>query len=171
MAINATIGGSVSNSYVTLDEADTYFESRNHSSDWDECDDETKEKHLITATNQIDWFFDFNGSKTDSTQALSFPRYECYDNKLDEYVESDIIPNKVKYAVFELVLASLNEDRFADDDMIGLQEVQIGTLRVKANSSGSWQKSKQPIPEVVYKILSGLSSLTNSSMFSRVIRF
>jgi len=167
--IDATVGGSVSNSYVTIEEADQYFTSRNHSSDWESVTD--KDKFLITATNQVDWYFNFNGVRTSDTQALEFPRTECYDSKLDQYVASDEIPKKVKYAVFELVLASIDEDRFQDSDMTGLQEVQVGTLRIKSNSSGIWQDKKKPVPDIVVHVLSGLINNLNSSLFSRVVRF
>jgi hypothetical protein len=143
--------------------------NRNHSEEWADIDN--PEPFLISATNQIDWFFEFNGTRTSDTQALQFPRENCYDYKLDKYIASDEIPQKVKYAVCELILASLTEDRFQESDLAGLQEVQVGSLRVKANSAGVWQDKKQPIPEIVYQILSGLSKATVNSMFSRVIRF
>ena len=168
MSIDATVGGEVSNSYVTLAEADAYFESRNYATAWDEIED--PDSFLITATNQIDWFMDFNGSRTSSTQALEWPRFEAYDYKLDEYIASDIIPNKVKYGVLELVLASLEEDRFTDGDMDGIQEVKVGSLQVKANSS-AWQPRKESIPKIVNQILSGLVKPTANGVFSRVTRF
>lgn len=169
MDIDATVGGTVSNSYVTLDEANAYFSSRNFSSAWEDVEDPNS--FLITATNQIDWFMQFNGKRTTTTQALSWPRTDVYDSRLDEYVASDIIPNKVKYATLELVLSSLSADRFADDDMAGIQEVKIGTLKVVANSSGAWQNKKKPMPDIIYRILSGLTKGTNIDMFSRVQRF
>jgi len=169
MPLVTTVGGSVSNSYVSSSEADAYFETRNHSADWETVED--PEKFLITATNQIDWFFKFNGSRTSSDQALEWPRYECYDYKLDEYVVSDEIPKKVKYAVYELILASIEEDRFQESDMAGLQEIQVGSLRVKANSSGAWQNGKKPIPDIVTRLLSGYSNMTSGANFSRVKRF
>ena len=167
--IDATVGGTVANAYITVNEADDYFTKRSHASDWDSVND--KEQFIISSTNQIDWFFKFNGQRTSTTQALEFPRYECYDYKIDNYVASDEIPNKVKYAVCELILANISEDKFQESDMAGIQEVQVGSLRVKANSSGVWQDKKQPIPEIVYQILSGLTEPTTSNMFSRVVRY
>jgi hypothetical protein len=167
--INADIGTSTSNSYLTLDEVNEYFATRSYSSEWDSITD--KEQFIISATNQIDWFFEFNGERISDTQALQFPRQNCYDYKLDKFVAVDEIPQKIKYAVCELILASLSEDRFQESDLAGLQEVQVGSLRVKANSAGAWQDKKQPIPEIVYQILSGLSKATVNSMFSRVVRF
>lgn len=167
--IDATVGGTTSNSYVTEAEVNAYMEVRNHASLWETIDD--PEPFIISATNQIDWFMKFNGQKTSSTQALMFPRTDCYDYKLDEYVASDSIPSKVKYAVCELILASLEEDRFKDSDMAGIQQVQVGSLKIVANSVGTWQSKKKPMPDMIYTILSGLLDPTSNTMFSRVIRY
>lgn len=167
--IDATVGGTTSNSYVTEAEVDAYMESRNHSSLWSDVED--AEPFIISATNQIDWFMKFNGYKTSSIQALMFPRSDCYDYKLDEYVASDIIPQKVKYATCELILASLEEDRFKDSDMAGIQQVQVGSLKIVANSVGTWQSKKKPMPDIIYQILSGMLDPISNTMFSRVIRY
>lgn len=167
--IDATIGGTTSNSYVTIDEVNTYMDNRNHSEEWANIDN--TEPFLISATNQIDWFIKFNGEKVLSTQALMFPRNNCYDYKLDEYVASDIIPIKVKNAVCELILASLEEDRFKDNDMAGIQQVQVGSLKIVANSVGAWQTKKKPIPDIIYRILSGLLDPMSNTVFSRAIRY
>lgn len=168
MTIDATIGGTISNSYVTVSEANSYFESRNFASEWESITE--PEQYLISATNQIDWFIKFKGSKVSTDQALMWPRNECYDSFLDEYVANDIIPKKIKHAVFELILSSLEEDRMQDSDMLGLQEIKVSSLKVVANSVGAWQPTKTKIPSIVYTILSGISEST-SSMFSRAERF
>jgi len=74
MALIATIGGSTSNSYVTLTEANDYFADRLNTAEWDAVGSETKEKALITATRRIDEE-QFLGYKVSLTQALKWPRY------------------------------------------------------------------------------------------------
>lgn len=167
MALITDINSSVMNSYVTAQEANTYFANRGHGETWEDI--ENPDAFLISATNQIDWFMNFLGSKVSSEQPLEWPRADCYDSKNQAYVPIDVIPTKVKHAVLELAIASLDEDRLADSDMAGLQEVKVGSLKVVSNLVGPWQETKKPIPPVIYRILSGI--ITNSSsMFRRTVR-
>ena len=53
MAIDATIAGEDSNSYVTIAEADTYASERGHSS-WEDLDDDEKSAALINAAEFLD---------------------------------------------------------------------------------------------------------------------
>lgn len=165
MALVADVSSSVMNSYVTAQEALAYFSDRGHSEDWDDV--ENQSSFLIGATNQIDWFMDFKGSKVESSQPLEWPRQDVFVD--GEYVSITEIPTRVKQAVLELALASIDEDRVADSDMAGLQEVKVGTLKVVANAVGSWQTKKGPIPDVVYAIL-GKFINNSSGMFRRTVR-
>lgn len=167
MALVTDINSSVMNSYVTAQEADAYFANRGHGETWEDIDN--PDAFLISATNQLDWFMNFFGSKVNSSQPLEWPRKDCYDTKNQSYVPIDEVPTKVKHAVLELAIQSLDEDRLADSDMAGLQEVKVGSLKVVSNMVGPWQETKQAIPQVVYKILTGI--ITNSSsMFRRTVR-
>ena len=167
MALVADIASSVMNSYVTEAEAAAYFADRGHGEVWEDV--ENPAAFLISATNQIDWFMNFRGSKVSSSQPLEWPRIDVFDESGLEYISSTEIPVRVKQAVFELALASIDSDRMADSDMAGLQEVKVGSLKIVSNMVGPWQERKRPIPPVVYRILNGL--ITNSSnMFKRVER-
>lgn len=164
------IGNPEMNSYVSSTEAEDYFAQRIHADTWEDIDDD--EPFLITATNQIDWYLSFPGMKTTEVQPLEWPREGVFDTKNQSYVDSNIIPRKIKYAVLELALASILADRTIDSDMAGLQEVKIGTLMVKANSSGTWQETKNVIPEIIYKILDGIIVTAGSgTMFKTVMRY
>ena len=55
--------------------------------------------------------------------------------------------------------------------MAGIQQVQVGSLKIVANSVGTWQSKKKPMPDMIYTILSGLLDPTSNTMFSRVIRY
>ena len=71
--INATVKGENANSYVTLTEANTYFETVPDSSTWTNKTDDQKNRSLISATRWIDSFV-FYGDRFDDCQALKFPR-------------------------------------------------------------------------------------------------
>lgn len=165
MALIADISSSIMNSYVTEEEATEYFSDRGHSEDWDDVDDQSS--FLITSTNQIDWFMRFKGSKVTSGQPLEWPRKDVLVD--DAYIPTTEIPTRLKQAVLELALASIDEDRMSDSDMAGLQEVKVGTLKIVANAVGPWQKKKNPIPDVVYIILNKFIN-NSSGMFRRTER-
>lgn len=163
------IGNPEMNSYVSSTEAYDYFAQRSHGETWDDVSN--YESFLITATNHIDWYLSFTGTKTTETQPLEWPREGVFDTKSQSSVDSNTIPKKIKFATLELALSSIQADRTIDSDMAGLQEVQIGTLMVKANSSGTWQETKTVIPEIIYKILDGIIvSAGSGTMFKTVIR-
>ena len=71
--INATLKSETANSYVTLAEANSYFETVPESSTWTDKTDDQKNRSLISATRWIDGFV-FYGDRCDSGQALKFPR-------------------------------------------------------------------------------------------------
>jgi len=167
MALITDINSSIMNSYVTAQEADAYFSNRGHGETWEDIDN--PDAFLISATNQIDWYMNFLGSKVISSQPLEWPRKECFDTKNQSYISTNEIPVKVKHAVLELAIQSLDEDRLADSDMAGLQEVKVGSLKVVSNLVGPWQETKKAIPQVIYKILGGVIS-NSSSMFRRTVR-
>ncbi len=84
------------NSYVTEEEAITYFADRFNGSDWEgieDVDDELYPKLLVSATDILDSAFSWLNSKTDSDQLLEFPRNN-----------ETTVPQKIKNATFELAL-------------------------------------------------------------------
>ena len=71
--INATVKGESANSYVTLSEANDYFDTSPDSSTWTNKTDDQKNRSLISATRWIESFV-FYGDRCDDGQALKFPR-------------------------------------------------------------------------------------------------
>ena len=133
--INATLKSETANSYVTLAEANSYFETVPDSSTWDDKTDDQKNRGLISATRWIDslnWY----GQRCDDEQALSWPRNNYHVDRVE--LTCDAIPNDIKYATYELARALAN-----DTDAItgntgdkGLyEEVELGALKVKYNTA------------------------------------
>lgn len=96
MALDATVGGSSSNSYATVAEADAYFADLLTSAAWTAVSD--KSAALVSATRLFE-LFQFHGEPLTTTQALAFPRvlYPLHDGSA--------IPNEVKEALFEAALS------------------------------------------------------------------
>lgn len=60
-------------SLATIEQADNYLSFKFDADDWEQFDDSTKNKALITSTRQIN-LLTFKGKKTDPEQELAFPR-------------------------------------------------------------------------------------------------
>lgn len=132
--IDATLKGASANSYVTLAEADAYFETTPDDSTWTNKTDDQKNRSLISATRFID-DFEFYGERCTTTQALKWPRK---DYKVDGVkIDCTFIPDEVKVATFELARGLANDP----DALVGskgtdgtYEEVKLGDLEVKYNS-------------------------------------
>lgn len=156
MTIDATVGGVSSNSYVTVEEAEAYFENRAHASEWTALMYPNKEKALVTASSTLDWYVQWKGSRTTEAQSMEWPRSGVL-NEFGSYFSESVIPNKVKIAVFEMALSSLDTDRTADGDLAGLSEVRAGSLQIKTDD-GIYNTLPDTIPEKIWKILRGLTN-------------
>lgn len=153
MALNATVGSTTANSYVTLEEANTYFADRVHADKWDAFVD--KEALLITSSQMLDWYFKWKGVKVNDAQSMKWPRMGAI-RRDGSVIDDTIIPPEVKVAVYELALSSIEADRTDDFSLFGLEQVKAGSLMVKASGSQKTSTAKEAIPEKVSKILSDL---------------
>ena len=156
--INATLSSASANSYVTLAEADAYFETVPSSTQWDNKQDDKKNRALIAATRWIDSFV-FFGDRCDHGQALKFPRnnYQVDDVEL----ACTAIPNNIKYAQYELARALAN-DTDAMTGNIGtngnIAEAKLGDLAVKYNVASQGTGSVNNIMDVYPWLQSYLGS-------------
>jgi hypothetical protein len=73
MTINAKVADANQNSYLTVDEADTYMNKKYSTSDWDNLSPSEKETVLINAARSLD-NFNYVGDKYYDAQGLAFPR-------------------------------------------------------------------------------------------------
>ncbi len=150
-ALDATIGGTASNSYATVAEAQAYFDERLHPDDWDNAatpgDNQTRA--LIEATRRID-LERFEGTRVDRDQALKWPRFEADD--FDGWVyESNLIPDIVKRATYEMAIALLgaSSDPLAEGGLEGFKRVKVGPIEVEPNL----EESAIELPDVVLRLL------------------
>ena len=67
------------NSYADVADGDMYHEAHLYASAWTGATEQRKEAALMMATRLIDSQFQFNGSRTNASQALQWPRAECPD--------------------------------------------------------------------------------------------
>ena len=146
--IDATIKGANANSYVTLAEADLYFETVPDSTQWDNKTDDRKNRALIAATRWIDTLV-YYGDRCDDDQALKFPRTNYQVDGVE--LACTLIPQNIKYAQFELANALAN-----DTDAItgttgkdgNFEEVKLGDIQVKYNTASQGTGSVNNILDV-----------------------
>lgn len=98
VSLVATVGSSSANSYVSVADADEYFENLLSFDSWDGLSDDTKGRALISATAALEQL-SFWGLAVTTTQALKFPR--VYLGASD----GTTIPTPVKAACCEHALA------------------------------------------------------------------
>jgi len=108
VTIVATAGSASANSFVTEAEAEAYMAARLNASAW--TGTESIKQALIEATREIS-ALDFSGYRTDTTQALSWPRYDATNPDApsgeSEVYEDDVIPQRIKDATIELAFQFL----------------------------------------------------------------
>ena len=113
------------NSYANVADADAYFDGHLYATAWSAATTPNKEKALVWATRLIDSQFQFNGSRSTSSQALQWPRQECPDPdeggavvsliwwRADRCVASDVVPKAVADATCEMARELVIVDRTA----------------------------------------------------------
>jgi len=149
--VDATVGGANANSYVEVAEADTYFDERMGTADWDGVSADDRARALIMATRRIDQE-PFEGVKADfdpEDQALAWPR-EAADGPDGHVFDHDELPERIKQATYELALVIVGDSSFLDDTGLeSFSEVSVGPLSVTPRHK---QKGGE-LPETVKRLL------------------
>lgn len=139
------------NSYVSVVDADTYHSNRLHRAAWATAT--TKEQALMTATQFIDTYIRFHGSRVSADQPLEWPRTDVYDRD-GRLLPSDEIPQRLKDAVCEQAFAALTTDLSQQDSKAGMTRLKADSVEIE------WDATKKPtrqkIPSLVSNLLSEL---------------
>jgi len=160
MALDATVGGASSNSYVDRETADAYFADRLYASAWDDADDTDKDKALIMATARLEQE-SYAGYRVTTTQALKFPRSGLY---LDGVALSqDAIPSAVIAATCEYALEFIASDATAESTLGDYKSIKVGPIAIELNQPiGSGD-----IPSDVMRLLRDLRIGTSGAAIIR----
>lgn len=160
MALDATVGGSASNSYVSVADATAYFAVRQNASAWAGTD-AAKEAALITATRRLDQeryagepVNAITGTSESTTQALQWPRYGACDRNGWDYLGT-VIPQPVQDATCELALYLMNQGTTDPSQPTGLEafeHVKIGSIDVTPRAG----RAPDALPDNVLRILSSV---------------
>ncbi len=148
LTIDASVGGVASNSYITLANAEIYFEKRLNADNWDAASAENKNKALANATIRID-HEDFLGLKTDVTspQALKWPRVGMLDIDMLSIL-STILPKELTEATCEMALALLTSDLQSENALTQFKSLKVDTIEIEPNL-----RSSNELPDEVFRLI------------------
>ena len=117
------------NSYVSIAEAEAYFEDRVNADEWfDDFTDVQREQSLVTSTGVLD-DMRWSGYAVEEAQDLAFPRVVTYfDPRVGRSISIDnIVPQRVKTAQIELAFHLLqNEDVL--NNAPSVESLAVGTI-------------------------------------------
>lgn len=161
-------------SYVSVTDADTYHLNRGNSI-WKTSSVTAKEAALRKATSFVDNYYinRWKGMRTAISQPLQWPRqyvmqYEEYARagyaQTPVYIESNVIPNELKYAICEAALRSLTTELLPDLDRGGkVKRVTIGPITEEYTDGA-------PATTTFTMIETLLSTLITAKNISTVVR-
>jgi hypothetical protein len=165
------------NTYISLADADTYFEGRLSVSTWTGADDATKNAALVQAARILDSYISWLGYKTDADQAMQWPRwgicyhgsryYECPGEPQGWIyaLESDTVPQEIRDAQCELALVLISQDTQAVSDTAGYSQISVeGAVDLQVNPGDRVKE----IPGHVFSLVSHLG--TRKGTNTRLVR-
>lgn len=164
LTLNATAGAADANSYATIAEANTYHETRLHTSGWHTTDTPVREQALVWATRLLDQHIEWYGTVASLAQALGCPRIGARDRQGRALVAS-AIPQLLKDATAEYARWLLDTDRTNNEGGggdAGVQAVKLGSMSVEFAGSGSTDGSPDVIPPAVVAMLAPLGRYRNA---------
>lgn len=175
VALDATVGGANSNTYLTLPQAQTIIDAlmlNDEVETWDEAELDVQNRALVTACWRIDRerFF---GNRTSNTQALQWPRvgvrkpdqyqpiYQsgyAFSLRADYFGDNEI-PDEVKKAQTLMALYLVSEpDALNLGGLEQFRSVSVGPLSVTPMQP----QNQRLVPPLVDQYLRGLKASTNT---------
>lgn len=169
ITIIATPGAANANSFLTLAEAQAYWDTRLFTDDWDNCPDQNAALVLATRTltsmlaRRSDYFEDeknfkyihifptWTGQPATTTQKLPWPRTGMFDVN-GNVIASTVVPDEIKNATAELAGQMSKADRLLDNDAAaqGISSVRAGSVSVSFSGKGPVLKA---LPDIVMALL------------------
>lgn len=150
-SFDSTVGGASANSYVTVAEMSDYCGGRLDATEFDATVTLTQQKSLVMATARLDQE-NYVGTPAAFTQRLKFPRL-FVPSIYGSWEDSDVIPERIKQATYELAIALLKDTTlFRDSGLEAFEQVGVGPLAVTPRVS----RKAGTLPQQVIRLLSDL---------------
>lgn len=155
VTLDATVGGTAANSYLTVAEGDALAETRLGTLTWSSATNADKTVALIQATRYMDTL-EYIGSRTSTSQALSWPRSGAVCG--DKNYAADVIPAEVQEATFDLAEGLLNNPGLISGQGVTTSTSTTGEL-VTGVSNADLKRLKLDVMELEWR------DATNSGKF------
>ena len=140
----------MSDSIVSLADAEAYFASRLHTSLWDSADESAKLKALSMASISLS-SKSFQGFRTVQDQPLAWPRSDVpVNDRFGSFYPSNVTPADVKNAVCELALSLLKSDTVSTAQILSKQ---VGDLKIQYADTNRPTSETDGLPSTVYQML------------------
>jgi len=131
----ATVGGTTSNSYVTVAAATVYFGDRLGNANWTAATADDKAAALITATGWLE-SLEYYGDRASTTQALKWPRTDVSCDGVE--ADATYIPTDIQAATAETAQALITTPTLMRGSTTGpgaYEKVELGDLKVQYRST------------------------------------
>lgn len=143
------------NSFCLIEEAETYFDERLHSSAWFSATEEDQHRALIQATRIFNTYLRWNDEDGDGVVGDT-------DDEDEAVVAVD---DALRFAACEMALVLLQEDTQVKDDMEGIDSIAVAGINIKRGTD-----RKRVIPPHVFAMISHLATYRAAAGSIRVIR-
>ncbi len=141
------------NSYVTVVEADAYFDDQFGYESW--AEEANKEGALITACKQqLDTYCDWDGDKSDEDQLLAFPR------------DGKPVPLDIKVAQYEIAYQIHSQNTVSPDGGDPLTKLKAGSVELNFDAQ---QSGNVLITDYVSRILGAFGLCSSGSGSTQLI--
>lgn len=139
------------NSYVTVEEANLYFDDRLDSAAWIAASNAEKAKALVQATDLLDEL-NWTGYAVSDSQELAFPRVgEYFDPRVGTSVilDPESVPKRVIEATYQLARHLLTNAGILDDtgsvESLSVGPVVLTEIRAPARIPTSMMRGLKPL--------------------------
>lgn len=155
-------GDATANSYLSVEDADTYHDNHGAPAAWTAATTPQKEAALRIATQYLDAVYVtvWQGQRINETMALDWPRWQVWD--ADGFpVNYSAVPQQIKDATAYLALKSLAGELLPDSEAasnVTSESLTLGALAISTSYSGT--KTGAKYFKLVEKIIAELTTGT-----------
>ena len=152
LTITSTAKDPSANSYISLADANYFFSTKfKESAAWLALTNDQRSQLLIEATRILETYV-YGGTRTTTTQALSWPRANLVSRE-GTIVNSQTIPKLLEAAQCEMAAWLLTEDErmLSDIDLLQVDQFKAGPLDIKVKAAAV------TVPPMVKALLSAIS--------------
>lgn len=161
-------GQPTANSYVSLEEANSYLGANLYADAWTNATDDKKAAALVSATRALDHAIQWDGLRIGEGQALEWPRTRVPRSDLygfnttvgvrGTFWPDNAVPYLVKHGTCELALAMLQGNRTADDPTRGIDSLKLGQGALEVAFTKDPGQRVFVLPDEVLRIISPIGT-------------